>query len=271
MLSSDEVWLESQETALVPLASEAVAQAMVRPSRPGTVEEWPDSWRIVADAEETSRILEHLRSAFGKEPAIADIRALESVDLLAFERRLRAFAEHRHDWPARTGPQAILHSGGLASAAILGALQIAGQGYDLAVFSDEDQALAWAGGHSLAGDYAELRAGLLGQPQVVRRVRSVLDEAERPPATEELARRVGSSVRSLQRHLASEGTSLRELRARHAVEQIERLLTGTDLDLSAIAARLGLSSAGRVVSLFRAARGMTPGAFRASQDPGPQD
>lgn len=64
VLSSDEVWLESQETALVPLASEAVAQAMVRPSRPGTVDEWPDSWRIVADAEETSRILEHLRSAF---------------------------------------------------------------------------------------------------------------------------------------------------------------------------------------------------------------
>lgn len=64
VLSSDEVWLESQETALVPLASESLAQAMVRPSRPGTVDEWPDSWRIVADAEETSRILEHLRSAF---------------------------------------------------------------------------------------------------------------------------------------------------------------------------------------------------------------
>lgn len=64
VLSSDEVWLETQETALVPLATEAVAQAMVRPSRPGSVDEWPDSWRIVADAEETSRILEHLRSAF---------------------------------------------------------------------------------------------------------------------------------------------------------------------------------------------------------------
>lgn len=64
LLSSDEVWLESQETALVPLASESVSQAMVRPSRPGAVDEWPDSWRIVSDAEETSRILEHLRSGF---------------------------------------------------------------------------------------------------------------------------------------------------------------------------------------------------------------
>ncbi len=64
VLSSDEVWLESQETALVPLASEAVTRAMVSPSRPGAVDEWPDSWRIVADAEENSRILEHLRSAF---------------------------------------------------------------------------------------------------------------------------------------------------------------------------------------------------------------
>lgn len=64
LLSTDEVWMESQETALVPLASQAVTQAMVRPSRPGTVDDWPDAWRIVSDAEETSRILENLRSAF---------------------------------------------------------------------------------------------------------------------------------------------------------------------------------------------------------------
>ncbi|MFN8607459.1 MAG: hypothetical protein U0931_08005 [Vulcanimicrobiota bacterium] len=64
LLSSDEAWMESQETALVPLASQSVSLAMVRPSRPGALDEWPDSWRIVSDAEETSRILEHLRSAF---------------------------------------------------------------------------------------------------------------------------------------------------------------------------------------------------------------
>ncbi|MBS2038506.1 hypothetical protein JST97_26235 [bacterium] len=64
LLSSDEAWMESQETALVPLATENVSMAMVRPSRPGTVDDWPESWRIVSDAEETSRILEHLRSAF---------------------------------------------------------------------------------------------------------------------------------------------------------------------------------------------------------------
>ena len=64
VLSSDELWLESQETALVPLATQAVAHAMVSPTRPGAVDDWPDSWRVVSDAEETSRILEHLRSAF---------------------------------------------------------------------------------------------------------------------------------------------------------------------------------------------------------------
>lgn len=64
VLSSDEIWLESQETALVPLATQALAQAMVSPTRAGAVDDWPDSWKIVSDAEDTSRILEHLRSAF---------------------------------------------------------------------------------------------------------------------------------------------------------------------------------------------------------------
>lgn len=64
VLSSDEIWLESQETALVPLAAQSLVQAMSGPSHGASGEVWPDSWKIVADAEDSSRILEHLRSAF---------------------------------------------------------------------------------------------------------------------------------------------------------------------------------------------------------------
>jgi hypothetical protein len=64
LLSADEVWLESQETALVPMATQDLVQAMVAPSYGGGQDPWPESWRVVADAEDNARILEHLRSAF---------------------------------------------------------------------------------------------------------------------------------------------------------------------------------------------------------------
>lgn len=64
VLSSDELWLESQETALVPLATQSLVQAMSGSGGAFAGDSWPDSWRVVADAEDSSRILEHLRSAF---------------------------------------------------------------------------------------------------------------------------------------------------------------------------------------------------------------
>lgn len=64
LLSADEVWLESQETALVPMATHDLVQAMVAPTYSGGHDPWPESWRVVADAEDNARILEHLRAAF---------------------------------------------------------------------------------------------------------------------------------------------------------------------------------------------------------------
>jgi len=63
VISSDEEWLESQETALVPLASQELVMAMVTPTHQG-LDSWPESWRIVSDSEDVGRILEHLRAAF---------------------------------------------------------------------------------------------------------------------------------------------------------------------------------------------------------------
>jgi transcriptional regulator GlxA family with amidase domain len=56
--------------------------------------------------------------------------------------------------------------------------------------------------------------------------------------------------------------SLRAERTRQLVHRAEQLLEGTDLDLEAVAAALGLGSAARLVSLFRSAHGMTRGISR---------
>lgn len=205
----------------------------------------------------------HIASPFGADPTLTDIRALEAVDLLAFERLVRTFSERGPSWVKRAGQQAILHAGGLAGAAILGALQLAGSGYDLAAFDAPDAAFAWLARTDVAPEYESLRASLLDAPDVVRRLRAALDEDPGMRSGGELARKLGLSVRSLQRHLANEGTSLRAERMRHVVVRAERLLEGTELDLTAIAAMLELGSSARLVALFRSVRGTTPGAFRA--------
>lgn len=203
-----------------------------------------------------------LRSPLAKQPSIIDIRAVESVSVDAFDGFLRTLLERGSAWRSLAGPQAIVHRGGFAGALILGALQIAASGYDLAVFDDAGAALAWAGAPQLEPELAALRASLLEPPEVVRRVRAALDLSDRPLSARALSRQVGLSVRSLQRHLAAAGTSVRSERTAHLLARAERLLEGTELDLTAVAAMVGLRSPARLVSLFRAARRTTPGAWR---------
>jgi AraC-like DNA-binding protein len=211
----------------------------------------------------------HITSPFGADPTLTDIRGLEAVDLLAFERLVRTFGERRQAWTKRAGQQAILHAGGLTGAVILGALQLAASGYELASFDSQDAAFGWIARAEVGPSYTLLRASLLDAPDVVRRLRAALDEDPGTRSANELARKLGLSVRSLQRHLASEGTSLRAERMRHVVVRAERLLEGTELDLTAIAAMLELGSPARLVTLFRSVRGTTPGAYRAQRQSAP--
>ncbi|MHB8876331.1 MAG: helix-turn-helix domain-containing protein [Myxococcaceae bacterium] len=203
-----------------------------------------------------------LRSPLAKQPSIIDIRALQSVNIVAFDRFVRTLSERRSAWRTRTGRQAIVHAGGFTGALILGALQIAASGYELAVFEDLHAAFAWVGRPEAEPEVAALRASLLEPPDVVRRVRTALDAHDRPLSAQALARSLGLSTRTLQRHLGAVGTSVRAERDAHVLARAERLLEGTEFDLTAIASMLGLRSPARLVSLFRAVRRTTPGAWR---------
>ena len=203
-----------------------------------------------------------LRSLLAGQPAITDIRALESVSVMAFDRLVQMFTARRETWLPRAGRQAILHSASFSDALVLGAFQIAASDYELATFEDESEAFAWAGAAAIQRHVAALTASLLDPPDIVRRVRIALAAHDRPLSVEALARALGLSRRSLQRHLASAGSSVRAERTAHLLARAERLLVGTELDLSAIAAMLGLPSAGRLVALFRAERKTTPDAWR---------
>ena len=95
----------------------------------------------------------------------------------------------------------------------------------------------------------------------IRSVRQLLG-ARGQLSTAALAKELGLSARTLQRRLEEAGSSLRTERARHVSLQVEELLAGTQLDLDAIAAKVGLASGSHLVRHFRGTHGMTPGQWR---------
>lgn len=64
------------------------------------------------------------------------------------------------------------------------------------------------------------------------------------------------------------GSSLRRERQKYLLRASERLLEGTELDLSAIAAEVGASSSSHLVALYRAHHGITPASYRARRRTG---
>lgn len=203
-----------------------------------------------------------LTSSFAGQPSITDLRGLEAVSVVGFDRLVKALTDRRADWLPRAGRQAILHGASFPGALVLGAFQLAAGGFELAAFDDEDAAFEWAGASSVQRDVAALRESLFAVPDVVRRVRVAFAANDAPLSVARLARALGMSTRSLQRHLAAAGTSVRAERQAHILGRAEKLLADTDLDLAAIAAMVGLPSAGRLVALFRSQRNTTPDAWR---------
>lgn len=200
---------------------------------------------------------------FAGHVSIVDCRALESVDTLALSTLLAYLTRRRHAWGANVDRQAVLHPDGFVGAVVAGALHVIRPPYPFACFQgDGADAFAWGGVPELWGAVEALRAQRLARSPITQSVRAVL-EAYGLVGVAEVARALGVSQRTLQRRLGQAGTSFREERERYLDLEIEKLLAGTELDLEAIAAHVGLSSASNLVAHFRATHGTTPGAWRS--------
>lgn len=107
-------------------------------------------------------------------------------------------------------------------------------------------------------------------PHTVARIRNLV--AANPAqkwTVEALARRIGCSGSSLQRHVReAAGSSVHRLLVDLRLEQAARLLRETRLRVHAIAAEAGWECHGRFTAAFRARYGATPRAYRL-RSPGP--
>jgi AraC-like DNA-binding protein len=196
--------------------------------------------------------------------SFVDGRGIEAIDALAFGKLLSYLAARHHAWTPQIERQAILHPGGLVGALVAGALTVTHARHRYQCFEDSAAAFSFCGVADLEGDVDALRERVLGTPEIVRRVRLALRD-NGVMGTNQLAKALGLAQRTLERRLEQAGTSVRKQREAHVTHRVELLLEGTDLDLDAIAAEVGLSSASHLVSHFRATHGSTPGRWRAAR------
>ncbi len=85
------------------------------------------------------------------------------------------------------------------------------------------------------------------------------------PGLADIASRLHLSQRTLNRRLAEEGTSFRELRSQLLDEWARNYLTDTGASIEAIAATLGYSDTANFRRAFRERHAMTPSDYRAQQ------
>jgi AraC-like DNA-binding protein len=194
--------------------------------------------------------------------SLVDVRALESVDLLAFKSLLAYVQKRRDAWSPNVARQAVLHGGGFAHATVVGMFQFLRPRHPVFFCDEPNAAYAAVGATDEQGELEALRESLLGVPSIVRRVHAAFDTLPPRAGIDAVAKNMGMSVRSLQRHLAVEGTSLQHERQRHVLRASEQLLEATALDLDSIAAHVGAASATHLIALFRRYHQTTPGEFR---------
>jgi AraC-like DNA-binding protein len=113
----------------------------------------------------------------------------------------------------------------------------------------------------------EVEAGFTWRVRVERVLRLVIEEGGQD-YEDRLARRLGVSLRTLQRRLEEEGTSFRETREAVLHERALELLSRPALRLAEIAERLGFADASAFSKAFRRWTGRSPSDVRRGAAPG---
>lgn len=191
-----------------------------------------------------------------------DARAVDSIDALGFKRLLSYLLRTQQSLRG-VGSVTMVHGGGLVGVVTAGLLNVVRPAYSFrAVGADTlRETFAELKIEDLFEPVESLRARVGQAPEIVRAVKAVLN-TQPNVSMNELADHLGLSGRTLQRRLDGAGTTLRRERQQHLMNQAEELLAATTLDLDAIAAQLGLTSASHLVTYFRRVHGLTPGEWR---------
>jgi AraC-like DNA-binding protein len=191
--------------------------------------------------------------------SIVDLRRLGPLGSQLFT-ELARYDQDRHAISAKKViRQVIVSPRGYSRALLVGFRELIKPPYEV-VFVDTEEEAARAAERPDAIELLAELARLMDGPLRARVAQILVDS---PGDVAAVARRVELSPRTLQRRLASEGTSFAQIVREAMVERAKVLLAASDDKLEVIARRVGCPSASHFTASFRRVTGETPSAWRA--------
>jgi AraC-like DNA-binding protein len=232
-------------------------------------------WGRVAERDMRS-LVAILPVGFERDPhvVLADVRDLELMEPRAFS-ALRSHVREESARLARSVTRlAVLRASTMAGALVTGFFGFERLPFPTLVCEEPRRALEWLAVPGAAAMFAEIehhRGQALDHAPMLRTVREYLRTNLASASLGSAATAIGTSERTLQRHLHARGTSFLEELNRARVTVAERLLLETDAKLLHIAFEVGCSSLPSFSALFRKLTGTSPSAWRTARRPSSDD
>jgi AraC-like DNA-binding protein len=198
---------------------------------------------------------------------MVDLSALERIEPAAFDHLLGYFRDHRAPLGQVVTQAAVVLPSGLNRAVASGFFHVVPAPFAVRYGDSVTEALASLGHRDPERGRADLQQARAEVEQVslfVRTVRGYLADHLDQASVASTARALGTSERSLQRSLATHGTTFADELQEARIRAAERRLRDDDrASLTEIALAVGAGSAAHFSALYRKRRGETPSEYRA--------
>lgn len=196
-------------------------------------------------------------------PGLVDARRISTIDAVAFE-IASDFVRRTWERLGKTMQKLVaVRPPGLAGALASGFFNVVPAPYPVEIFEERGEALRAIGLERYVDLVAELEqlasGGALG---FVVDLRRAIEDDLVGSTIATSAKKLGMSVRSLQRRLQSEGTSFQRELTVVRIEAARRLMMETDLSITRIATQVGFASPAVFSTVFRRHEGVTPSDWR---------
>ena len=193
---------------------------------------------------------------------VIDLRRVSAITHATFA-RLHELGATRPSRASQLRRRLLLHPVGLPGAVVVGFCGMAPADAPWKCVAEENEGYRWLDRSDADAVRAMIEAlAARTDGDVVPRLRALLVRDLAAATVPSAARALGVSSRSLQRYLASAGTSFRRELRRARIEAARELLAATSATVESVARSVGCESPSSFIRMFRTITGETPATYR---------
>jgi AraC-like DNA-binding protein len=198
--------------------------------------------------------------------SFVDLRKVASVDATFYAVVLEVLAAHGEIFSKLITRAAVVVPRGPAGVVAEGLARQVDFPHPITIHAEPEEALRSLGVRDRAflGELETIQARVEGVTPLLRTVRAILDARPGRAPLATVAKKVGTSTRTLQRKLSEQGTTFQSELNRAQIARAQELLRG-EATLTAIAMEVGCPSLQHFSALFRRMTGETPSAWRKAR------